>query len=168
MFDDFKELLSAFNAHNVKYLVIAGYAVSFHAQPRATKDLDLFIKADPVNANLAYVALASFGAPLAGIDRNDLADPRKFIRFGHPPIAIDILFGIDGLDFDDAWARRIEAVIDPDSGQTAFIISKVDLIASKLAAGRMRDLADVEEILAAESGGLSGSQTEQDKPENKY
>jgi hypothetical protein len=72
------------------------------------------------------------------------------------------------VNFDDAWARRIEAVIDPKSGQTAFIISKVDLIASKLAAGRMRDLADVEEIQAAESGSLSGSQAEQDKPENKY
>jgi hypothetical protein len=168
MFDDFKELLSAFNAHNVKYLVVGGYAVSFHAQPRATKDLDLFIKADPTNANLAYAALASFGAPLAGIDKSDLADPRKFIRFGQPPIAIDILSGIDGVNFDDAWARRIEAVIDPKSGQTAFIISKVDLIASKLAAGRMRDLADVEEIQAAESGSLSGSQAEQDKPENKY
>jgi hypothetical protein len=151
MFDDFKELLSAFNAHHVKYLVVGGYAVSFHAQPRVTKDLDIFIKADPSNAKAAYAALASFGAPLSDISENDLADPRKFIRFGQPPIAIDVLSGIDGVDFDQAWERRIEDVIDPKSGLTAFIISKTDLIASKLAAGRMRDLADVEEIREAES-----------------
>ncbi len=150
MFDDFKELLSAFNAHSVKYLVVGGYAVSFHAQPRATKDLDLFIKADPANAEAAYAALASFGAPLATVSVTDLADPGKFIRFGNPPVAIDILPSIDGVDFDDAWQRRIEAVIDQASGITAFFISRSDLIASKIAAGRLRDLADVEEIREAD------------------
>lgn len=151
MFDDFKELLSAFNAHSVKYLIVGGYAVSYHAQPRATKDLDIFIKADPANADATFAALASFGAPLDGISKEDLADPRKFIRFGQPPIAIDILPGIDGVDFDQAWERRIEGLIDPVIGLTAFIISRTDLIASKLAAGRMRDLADVEEIREADS-----------------
>ena len=158
MFDDFKELLSAFNAHNVKYLVVGGYAVSFHAQPRATKDLDIFIKADPANADAAYAALADFGAPLADIDKNDLADPRKFIRFGQPPIAVDILPGIDGVDFDKAWEHRVEGVIDPQSGLSVFIISKADLITSKLAAGRLRDLADVEEIREAESSQFNESQ----------
>ena len=97
MFDDFKELLSVFNAQDVKYLVVGGYAVSFHAQPRATKDLDIFIKADPTNAEATYRALGVFGAPLGEITIEDLADPNKFIRFGQPPIAIDILPGIDGL-----------------------------------------------------------------------
>jgi hypothetical protein len=87
MFDDFKELLSVFNAHSVKYLIVGGYAVSFHAQPRATKDLDLFIKGDRTNAQAVYAALASFGAPLESISVNDLADPRKFIRFGQEPVA---------------------------------------------------------------------------------
>ena len=155
MFDDFKELLSAFNAHSVKYLVVGGYAVSYHAQPRATKDLDIFIKADPANAEATYKALAYFGAPLANINTADLADPQKFIRFGQPPIAIDILSGIDGVDFDQAWERRVNGLIDPQSGLTVFIISREDLIASKLAAGRMRDLADVEEIREAESSQLN-------------
>jgi hypothetical protein len=159
MFHDFKELLSAFNARNVKYLVVGGYAVSFHAQPRSTKDLDLFILADPANARAAYDALREFGAPLAQIQVADLADPRKFLRFGRPPIAIDILSGIDGVDFDGAWERRVEGVIDPKTGQKAFFISKEDLIASKLAAGRMRDLADVEEIREAET-----SLSEEDRP----
>ena len=146
MFDDYKELLSVFNAHNVKYLVVGGHAVSFHSQPRATKDLDLFIQADPANAKATYAALTAFGAPLAGISIEDFADPRRFIRFGREPVAVDILPGIDGVEFDAAWARRVEGVIDRVSGQKAFFISKPDLIASKLAAGRLRDLADVEEI----------------------
>jgi predicted nucleotidyltransferase len=151
MFSDFKELLQSFNAHGVKYLIVGGYAVSFHAQPRATKDLDLFIKADPANAKAAYAALASFGLPLEGVTSEDLADPKKFIRFGREPIAVDVLPGIDGVNFDQAWERRIQAVIDEESGAQAFFISKSDLIASKLAAGRMRDLADVEEIREAEN-----------------
>jgi hypothetical protein len=155
MFQDFKELLSAFSVHNVKYLVVGGYAVSFHAQPRLTKDLDLFILADPANARAAYDALSEFGAPLAKINVHDLADPHKFLRFGQPPVAIDILSGLDGVNFEDAWKRRVEGVIDPSTGQKANFISKQDLIASKLAAGRMRDLADVEEIREAEASLLN-------------
>src|SRR5277367_1385964 len=95
MHQDFKELLSAFNAGQVKYLIVGGYAVSFHAQPRATKDLDLFIKADLANAKATHAALADFGAPLTDIAVADLADSRKFVRFGREPLAIDILPGID-------------------------------------------------------------------------
>ena len=151
MHQDFKELLSAFNAGQVRYLIVGGYAVSFHAQPRATKDLDLFIKADPANAKATYAALANFGASLAGITVDDLANPRKFMRFGREPVAVDILPGIDGVNFDEAWERRVEGVIDAKDGLMAFFISKSDLIASKLAAGRLRDLADIEEIRDAEA-----------------
>ena len=160
MFDDFKELLSAFNAHRVKYLIVGGYAVSFHAQPRATKDLDLFLKADPSNAEAAFAALASFGAPLGELSVDDLADPHKFIRFGQPPVAVDILPSIDGVEFDQAWERRIEGVVDKTSHLTAFFISKSDLIASKIAAGRLRDLADIEEIREAESSQWNHNDTD--------
>jgi len=146
MYKDFKDLLSAFHAHGVKYLIVGGYAVSFHSQPRATKDLDLFVRADPTNAKAVYVALAAFGAPMADISVDDLADPLQFVRFGREPVAVDIMPGIDGVEFDAAWEKRVEGVIDTESGLTGFFISKDDLIASKLAAGRLRDLADVEEI----------------------
>jgi len=149
MYQDFKDLLSAFHAHGVKYLIVGGYAVSFYGQPRATKDIDVFIKADPPNGKAVFAALVAFGAPLGNVTAEDLADPRQFIRFGREPIAVDILPGIDGVDFDSAWARRIEGIIDHATGLTAFFISRDDLIASKLAAGRLRDLADVEEIRAA-------------------
>jgi Nucleotidyl transferase of unknown function (DUF2204) len=149
MYPDFKDLLSAFNAHGVKYLIVGGYAVSFHAQPRATKDIDLFIKADIANATATYSALASYGAPLENLSLEDLADPHKFIRFGREPIAVDILPGINGVDFDAAWENRIESTIDSASGLKAYFISGTDLIAAKLAAGRLQDLADVEAIREA-------------------
>jgi len=111
----------------------------------------LFIKADSVNAKATFDALASFGAPLSDIRVEDLSDPKKFIRFEREPSAVDILPSIDGVVFDQAWERRVEGLIDPASGLTAFFISKADLISSKLAAGRTRDLADVEDIREAEA-----------------
>src|ERR1700735_5112634 len=106
MYKDFKDLLSAFHAHGVKYLIVGGYAVSFYAQPRATKDIDLFIRADPDNAKAVYAALAAFGAPIKSISADDLANPLQFLRFGREPLAVDIMPGIDGVDFDMAWDRR--------------------------------------------------------------
>jgi hypothetical protein len=143
MYPDFKELLSIFNAHSVKYLIVGGYAVSFHAQPRVTKDIDLLIKPDAGNAKAVYAALAKFGAPLEGIAPEAFREPGKFFRMGREPVAVDILPRIDGVDFDRAWERRVEGVIDTASGLTAYFISGPDLIAAKLAAGRPQDIADV-------------------------
>jgi len=152
MFQDYKDLLSAFHAHGVKYLIVGGYAVIFHAQPRATKDIDLLIKPDLANAKATYAALAEFGAPMQDVHPEDFADPTAFFRFGKDPSTIDILLEIPGIDFDQAWERRVEAVIDPEKGLRAFFISRDDLIAAKLAAGRAQDLADVDAIRrAAES-----------------
>jgi hypothetical protein len=149
MYQDYKDLLSAFHAHGVKYLIVGGYAVIFHAQPRATKDIDLLIKADPANAQATYAALAEFGAPLQDVRPGDFTDRKAFFRFGHDPRGIDILPDIPGVDFDAAWERRVEGVIDTKCGLKAFFISRDDLIAAKLASGRTRDLADVEDIRAA-------------------
>ena len=152
MYQDYKDLLSAFHAHGVKYLIVGGYAVIFHAQPRFTKDLDLFIKADPANASATYAALAEFGAALEGIRPEDFADRGGFFRFGRDPHGFDILPEIPGVDFDAAWERRVETVIDPTTGLKANFISAADLIAAKLASGRPQDIADVDAIRkAAES-----------------
>ena len=148
MYQDYKDLLSAFHAHGVRYLVVGGYAVIFHSQPGFTKDLDLFIKADAANAQATYAALAEFGAALQGIRPEDLADRGSFFRFGHDPRGL-ILPDIPGVDFDAAWERRVEGVIDAKTGFKAFFISKDDLITGKLASGRIRDLADVEDIRKA-------------------
>jgi hypothetical protein len=141
--------LSAFDAHGVRYLIVGAYAVTFHAQPRFTKDIDLFIKADPANAQATYAALAEFGASLQGIRPEDLVDRSSFFRFGREPRGFDILPDLPGVDFDAAWERRVEGVLDAATGLKAFFISKGDLIAAKLASGRPQDLADVDAIRKA-------------------
>jgi len=111
--------------------------------------MDLFIKADPENANATYAALATFGAALQGIRPEDFADRSSFFRFGRDPKGFDILPNIPGVDFDAAWERRVETVIDPATGLKANFISADDLIAAKLAAGRPQDLADADAIRKA-------------------
>jgi hypothetical protein len=152
MYPDFKELLSVFNAHSVKYLIVGGYAVSFHAQPRATKDIDILVKPEAENAKATYAALAKFGAPLEGLAPVDFAERGSFFRMGREPVAVDILSEIPGVDFDAAWGKRVDGVIDPVSGLTAHFISGDDLVAAKIAAGRPQDIADATAIQnAAES-----------------
>jgi len=146
MYQDYKDLLSAFHAHGVKYLIVGGYAVIFHAQPRFTKDIDFFIKADSANAHAVYTALASFGAQLDAIRPEDFSDRNAFFRFGRDPRGFDILPDLPGVDFEAAWQRRVEGVLDDATGLKAFFISKDDLIAAKLASGRPQDLADVSAI----------------------
>jgi hypothetical protein len=152
MYPDFKELLSVLNVHRVKYLVVGAYAVSVHAQPRATKGLDILVKPDAANAKGVFGALATFGAPLQGLTPADFARPGPFFRMGREPVGVDILTSIPGVDFDAAWPRRVEDVVDPATGLKASFLSREDLIAAKLASGRPQDLADVDAIRkAAES-----------------
>jgi len=161
MYPDFKELLSVLNAHRVKYLVVGAYAVSIHAQPRATKDLDILVKADAENAQAVFAALGQFGAPLEGLTAADFAEQGPFLRMGREPVAVDILTAIPGVEFDAAWERRVEGVIDPASGLKASFISRDDLIAAKLAAARPQDLADVDAIRKAAE---SQAQATKEKP----
>jgi hypothetical protein len=149
MYQDYKDLLSAFQSHGVKYLVVGGFAVIHYSQPRFTKAIDLFVKADLENAKAIYAALAAFGAPLQGMRPVDFTDRRTFFRFGREPKGFDILPAIPGVDFDAAWERRVETVVDTTTGLKANFISADDLIVSKLASGRARDLADVEDIRKA-------------------
>jgi hypothetical protein len=141
MHQDFKELLSAFNAGQVKYLIVGGYAVSFHAQPRATKDLDILIGADAENSKAVYAALAKFGAPIDGLSAKDFAEPNNFFRMGTPPVMVDIMPKITGVEFEEAWSRRVDVQIDDDLSVP--FISRQDLLIAKLAAGRAQDLIDV-------------------------
>jgi len=159
---DFKELLSVFNSRKIKYLVIGGYAVTLHAQPRATKDLDLLVKPDAENAKAVYAALAEFGAPLEGVTPADFMEPDTFFRMGHPPLMVDILPAVEGVDFDSAWERRADIEIDSGSGLRAAVISSSDLIQSKLAAGRPQDLLDVSAIRQAGEQRRQDNQIEQE------
>lgn len=142
-----KELLSALNAHSVKYMVVGGYAVGVHAQPRVTKDIDIFIEMSPANAAAVYAALGAFGAPLGDVRPDDFLKPTSVLRIGVPPVAVDILQQIDGVTFEQAWGACEECLIDDEV--MARYISADDLIANKLASGRPQDLADVAAIRQA-------------------
>jgi len=144
MHQDFKELLSAFNAGQVRYLIVGGYAVSFHAQPRATKDLDILIGADAENSKAVYTALAKFGAPIEDLSAKDFAEPDNFFRMGTPPVMVDIMPNITGVEFEEAWSRRVDVQIDDDLSVP--FISRQDLLIAKLAAGRAQDLIDVDAL----------------------
>ena len=144
---DMKDLFRAFNAHRVKYLIVGGFAFGIHAQPRATKDLDLFIGSDARNSALVFKALAEYGAPLHGLTVKDLQDASTGLQIGVPPNRIDILQKIDGVTFEEAWGSRVPAVVEGDT--PTFVISREHLIQNKLASGRARDLVDVQEIRKA-------------------
>lgn len=151
MYPDFKELLSVLNGEQAEYLVVGGYAVGIHAQPRATKDLDILIGSDPANAVAVWRALARFGAPMQDMSPGDLIQPGMFFQMGREPVRVDILSEIAGIDFNEAWSRRLIQTVDADTGLQAPFISVDDLIAAKLAAGRPQDLADVHAMQKARS-----------------
>jgi len=138
--EDFLDLLSALVAAKARFLVVGAYAVGVHGHPRATKDLDVWIEASPDNATRVLRALRDFGAPLTGLKETDLATPGTGFKMGVPPRRIDILTQIDGVAFETAWPRRIDATFA--DGIQCGAIGLDDLIANKRASGRPQDLAD--------------------------
>ena len=141
------ELLRAFNDHGVRYLVVGGYAYGIHAEPRATKDLNISIRSDEENSQAVFQALAEFGAPLDGLSAADFKDGSTF-QIDLPPARIDLLQRIDGITFDEAWKNRIQGTIDGEI--PVVVISRGDLIRNKLASGREQELLDVKKLRAAE------------------
>ncbi len=138
---DFTDLLRLFNDNGVKYMVIGGYAVIQYAEPRYTKDLDLWIGIDAANAAAIYKALRVFGAPLTNLTEDDFAQEGYFYQMGVPPVRVDVLMGIPGMDFEGAWKRRVEVDFN---GLVVPFISRADLIAAKRASGRPQDLIDAD------------------------
>ncbi len=143
---DFSELLRLFNDNGVRYLVIGGYALVQYAEPRFTKDLDLWIGTTGDNALAVYRALVQFGAPLNGLTEHDFSEEGYFYQMGVPPVRVDILMGIPGLEFEDAWQRRNEV---PFNELIVPFIAKDDLITAKRAAGRPQDLIDADLLAGA-------------------
>jgi Nucleotidyl transferase of unknown function (DUF2204) len=144
MHKDFKDLLSAFNAHSVRYLIVGGYAYARYTEPRTTKDLDLFVRPDPENALATYKALADFGAYLADAQVGDFARPGTIFQIGVAPFRVDVICDISGLTFDEAWETSESALVDEEI--PVHYISSENLIANKLAAGRPQDLIDVSKL----------------------
>jgi hypothetical protein len=136
----FAEILSALSAAGVEYIVVGAFAVGAHGNPRATGDIDIWVRPTRENAVRVLQALRIFGAPLYGLSIDDLVDEQTVFQIGVAPVRIDILAGIDGVAFEDAWSRRVVADLGSVS---APVLSLVDLATNKRAAGRPKDLADL-------------------------
>jgi len=140
---DFKELLLAFNAHNVEYLIVGAHALAAHGHVRATKDLDVWVRPDESNAQKVLQALLDFGAPLSDLTVNDLSKKETIFQIGVPPLRFDIITDVDGVEFAEAWPERLETSF---GGVPAFVISRHHLITNKKSAARLQDLADVQQL----------------------
>jgi hypothetical protein len=139
---DFVDLLRAFIAADVRFLVVGAYALALHGRPRATGDLAIWIEATFGNGPRVMDALAAFGAPMAGLTAADFSEPGAVFQIGVPPGRIDILTTLTGLTFGQAWADRIERPFG-EIPQVSFI-GKSSFIVNKRATGRTKDLADIE------------------------
>lgn len=142
MNEDYRDILSALVEQDARFLVVGAHALAVHGYPRATVDLDILIESTPENARRVWLALAAFGAPLDDLDvtESDLWRPNVVAQFGLPPNRIDILTGISGVTFADAWPNRVAAVVE---AVRVPVLGMNDLIANKKASGRDRDRADV-------------------------
>jgi len=142
-------MLQCLSEENVKFLLVGAYAVAAYGYPRATKNIDILVGAEPDNAPGIMRALARFGAPLAGVSEADFATAGIAFQIGSSPRRIDILTRISGVEFGHTYERRKTLSLE---GMSVPVISLEDLIANKRATGRTQDLADVERLESAISG----------------
>jgi predicted nucleotidyltransferase len=137
---DYKDILSCLKKRGADFLIVGAYAMAAHGQPRATGDIDIFIRPDHDNAKKVRLALSDFGAALADISETDLASKGNVIQIGVAPCRVDILTAIDGVDFALAWKNRKPVSIE---GIELDVISVGDLIVNKSSTGRKQDELDV-------------------------
>jgi len=131
---DFKEFLELFNKHQVEYLIVGGYALAYHGAPRFTGDIDIFIYANPENAQHVLEALEEFGFGSSDLTIEDL---------GTPPVRVDIITSLTGISWDEVVKSRVPGSY---GGVPVYFISKSDFIKNKRAIGRMKDFADIEAL----------------------
>lgn len=146
--DDFRDMIGLLNEEQVDYLLIGGWAVSFHARYRLTEDIDFWVRPTPENAERVMRVLTRFGAPLdsLGVTAADFAQPRYGLHLGRPPVRIDFLTTMKGLSFEDAWKNRVVEVF---VGVSVNVIGREDLLSNKLEVGRDKDLLDAAAIQKA-------------------
>jgi hypothetical protein len=137
---DFRDILSALSEAEADYLLVGAYALAVHGVPRATGDIDLWVRPSPGNAGRVWQALEAFGAPLHDLTLSDLSAPGIVFQIGVIPRRIDIITELSGLDFDEAWSSRVMVDLDGCSVQ---VLSRACLISNKRASGRPKDLADL-------------------------
>jgi hypothetical protein len=140
---DFSEFLKLLRSHGVDYLLIGGYAVAYYGHPRATGDLDIWIAIDPENATRVTEALRAFGFDTPQLEPGLFLREQSIVRMGNVPLRIEILTSISGIEFDEAYADRVEGVL---GGTEATLISLRHLRLNKRSSGRLKDLMDLEHL----------------------
>ncbi len=140
---DFREFIESLNNNQVRYLVVGGYAVALHGYPRYTKDIDIWIEMSPDNAANVVKALDQFGFGSLGLQAADFLVPDQIVQFGNPPSRIELFNTLPGVDFATCYPRRIRTEID---GVQVNFIDLDSLKRNKRAAGRLQDLADLENL----------------------
>jgi hypothetical protein len=143
--EDFRDLLLEFADSEVDFVIVGAFAVAYHGVPRATGDLDVFVKPGAENAKRVFDALVRFGAPLAsaGVRPEDFETPGIVYQIGQPPRRIDVLTEISGVSFDQAWASRQTVQFE---GRDVSFIGREELLRNKKSAGRPKDLADLSRL----------------------
>jgi hypothetical protein len=137
---DFLDMLSALSAEGAEYMLVGAYAMAAHGYPRATGDMDIWIRRSEENAQRVWRALRRFRAPLLNLTVADLSMPDIVFQIGASPRRIDIITSIDAVEFDEAWVDRKEVAI---AGRKLAVIGRRELLRNKKAVGRPKDLADV-------------------------
>lgn len=145
MTEDFRDMLGLLKKYGVEFLLVGAHAMAAHSTPRATGDIDLWVRPSPENAQKLWRALTEFGAPIDNASPEDFAKPGNGLHIGVPPWRIDILTKISGVSFNEAWNKRIEAEV---LGQSVSVIGREHLIQNKRAAGRDKDLIDIKRLIS--------------------
>ena len=140
---NFREFIALLNANHVDYLLVGGYAVVFHGYPRLTGDMDIWVRPDKENAPRIIRALAEFGFASLGLRAEDFTSENNIVQFGYPPLRIDVMTAIDGVNFEECFARRLVSDV---SGITVNVIHLDDLKTNKRSTGRFKDLNDIEHL----------------------
>jgi len=140
---DFREFFMLLNAHEVKFMIVGGYALAYHGAPRFTGDIDVFIQSDHENAKRMMNALTDFGFSSPDLSVDDFQDPDIIIQLGYPPVRIDIITSLSGVGWEEADDSK-EAGMYGDVPVS--YIGKKQYIMNKRVSGRMKDLADIEAL----------------------
>jgi hypothetical protein len=148
---DFLDMLVSLLETGARFIVVGAHAMAAHGVPRATGDLDIWIEPAPDNVTRVWNAFKRFGAPVEslGVSKTDLLDPDMVIQIGMPPRRIDILTGITGVEFQDAWETKVFHKV---GSEDIPFLGREDLVANKRAMGRAKDIADLEILEGREQG----------------
>ena len=147
---DYEELFKTLNAYKIKYLVVGAHAVAFYAQPRFTKDLDVWVPVALNDGQRVYDALKAYGAPLRDLTPESLTDPGMILQIGVAPVRVDIMMHVPGVTSQDAWTRRVKARY----GKTPIhMLGLSELIKAKRTSGRPQDKLDLAKLLRGKRSG---------------